>query len=136
GPGVGGGRLTFVDQGQLKGLTPSGTVRTLGPVAGYSAGPAVVSPDGQHWMWGSSSFSGSSVTSKLMLGSTGSADRVIVQETSEQRHLAPYRWTSAGPTYEDAAIGIGGYILFFGATGPSSRFDVDSGKVTTVLGGT
>ena len=61
---------------------------------------------------------------------------MIVQETSEQRHLAPYRWTSAGPTYEDAAIGIGGYILFFGATGPSSRFDVDSGKVTTVLGGT
>ena len=136
-PGVGGGMLTFVDQGQLKGLTRSGSVETLGSVAGYTAGPVVVSPDGQHWMWGTfSSGSDGTVTSKLMLGSRSSLDRVIEKQTSQQRHLAPYRWTGAGPTYEDAALGIGGYIPFFGATGPSSRFDVDSGKVTTVLGGT
>ena len=30
-PGVGGGMLTFVDGGQLKGLRPSGAVQTFGP---------------------------------------------------------------------------------------------------------
>jgi hypothetical protein len=135
-PGVGGGMLTFVDQGQLKGLTAGGVVETLGPVAGYNGGPVVVSPDGQHWMWGTSSFSNGSTNSKLMLGGRGSPDRVISEETSQQRHFEPYRWTSAGPTYQNAAIGIGGYILFGGATGPSWRFDVDTGKVTSVLAGT
>jgi hypothetical protein len=135
-PEVGGGMLTYVDQNVLKGLTPSGSVETLGPVAGYNGGPAIVSPDGQHWMWGSYAFSNGSVTSKLMLGTRGSPDRVIAQETSQQRHLEPYRWTSAGPVYQDAALGIGGYILFSNVTGPNWRFDVDSGRITTVLGGT
>ena len=80
-PGVGGGMLTFVDQGQLKGLTPSGNVETLGPVAGYNGGPAVVSPDGQRWMWGTTSFANGAETSKLMLGARGSPDRAIAQET-------------------------------------------------------
>ena len=136
-PSVGGGMLTFVDHGQLKGLKPSGSVETLGPLAGYSAGPAVVSPDGQHWMWGTfSSGSDGTVTSKLMLGSRGSADRVIDQEISQQRHLEPFRWTSAGPTYVAAPVGVGGYILFDIGGTPSWRFDPDTGKVTPLLAGT
>src|SRR5947208_2546463 len=94
-------------------------------LAGYTAGRAVVSPDGQHWMWGTSSFGGSSVTSKLMLGSRGAPDRVIDQETSQESHFEPYRWTSAGPTYVAAPVGVGGYILFEIGGSPSWRFDVD-----------
>jgi hypothetical protein len=128
--------LTFVDQSQLKGLTPGGVVETLGPVAGYTGGPVVVSPDGQRWMWGTMSFANGSETSKLMLGGRGSPDRVIAQETSQQRHFEPYRWTSAGPTYQDAVLGLGGYILYGGVSGPSWRFDVNTGDVTSVLAGT
>jgi hypothetical protein len=133
-PGVGGGMLTFVDGGQLRGLTSSGKVEVLGPVAGSSSGP-VVSPDGQHWMWADSSVSGMNITSRLILGSRGSPDRVIAQQTSQERRLAPYRWTSAGPTYVDAPSGIGGYILFAVGGSPSWHFDPDTGHVTSLLAG-
>jgi hypothetical protein len=126
---VGGDMLTFVDQNQLKGLTPSGTVETLGPITGYSGGAVVVSPDGQHWMW--STMSGT--TSRLMLGGRGSPDRVIARETTEQSHLVPYRWTSAGPTYVNIPMGIGGYILFGFGGNPSWRFDAGTGQVTSLL---
>ncbi len=134
--GVGAGMLTFVDRNELKGLTPSNTVETLGPLAGYTAGPVIVSPDGQHWMWSSSSPSGTSTNSKLMLATRGAPDRVVAQETSEQNHLQPLRWTAAGPTYDRIPMGIGGYILFGDSTrGPSYRFDVVTGQVTPVLTG-
>ncbi len=100
--------LTFVDRNVLKGLTPSNTVETLGPLAGYTAGPVIVSPDGQHWMWSSSSPSGTRTNSKLMLATRGAPDRVVAQETSEQNHLQPLRWTATGPTYDRIPTGIGG----------------------------
>ena len=38
----------------------------------------------------------------------------------------PFRWTSAGPTYVNAPLGVGGYILFEIGGAPSWRFDVGS----------
>jgi hypothetical protein len=134
--GVGGGMVTFVEGGALMGLTPAGTVERLGAVTGWTAGPVVVSPDGQRWMWSASSTSASATTSSLMLGGRGAADRVVARLTSQERGLQPFRWGAAGPVYQQAAMGIGGYILFGdAATGPSFRFDAGTGQATTVLGG-
>jgi hypothetical protein len=126
--------LTFVDHGTLKGLTPSGTVETLGSLAG-SADGAVVSPDGQHWMTATLTSDASGVTSQLVLGTRGGADRVVARLTAQDRHLTPFRWTAAGPIYQHAVMGVGGYILFGdGASGSTYRFDAASGQVSTVLG--
>jgi len=130
-PGVGGGMLTYVEDGVLKGLTADGTVAVVGRVTGWAGGPVIVSPDRHHWMWSASS---PPATSRLMLGTKGAPDRLIAELTSEQSGLQPFRWTQAGPTYQRAARGIGGYILFGDvATGPTYRFDVDSGQVKPVL---
>jgi hypothetical protein len=133
--GVGGGMATFVDHGQLKGLTRAGTVASIGPVADWAGGPVVVSPDGGHWMWSASSAS-DPFESALMLGTRGARDRVVARLTSQQSDLQPFRWSDAGPIYQQAARGLGGYILFGdGASGPSFRFDVATGEVTPVLAG-
>ena len=132
--GVGGGLLTFVDHGTLKGLKPSGAVETLGSLAG-SADGAVVSPDGQHWMTATLTSDASGVTSQLVLGTRGGADRVVARLTAQDRHLTPFRWTAGGPIYQHAVMGVGGYILFGdGASGPTYRLDAGSGQVSTVLG--
>jgi len=132
--GVGGGMLTFVDHGTLKGLTPSGTIETLGSIAGSGDG-AEVSPDGQRWMTAHLTSDASGVTSQLVLGTKGGPDRVVATLTAQDRHLAPFRWTAAGPIYQHAVMGIGGYILFGdGASGATYRLDTASGQVSTVLG--
>jgi len=134
-PGLGGGMVTFVDHGVLKGLTRDGTVEALGPIGSTGA---VVSPDAQHWMWSTFSSAGVNATSsRLVMGTRGGPDRVIAQQTAVGQALAPYSWTAAGPIYQSAAMGIGGYILFGDfVRGPTYRFDPATGQVSTVLAGT
>lgn len=136
--GVGGGMLTFVDGGVLKGMTPDGTVLTLGPLTGWNGGRAVVGPDGQHWMWAvySADSASGSTSSKLVLGRAGAPDRVVASQTVVGRTFMPLRWTAVGPTYQSMPMGIGGYILFGdSAMGPSYRFDPDTGRVSPVVDG-
>lgn len=137
--GVGGGMATFVVGDQLKGLRLGGAVETLGRLPGYSAGKVTVSPDGQQWMWSVYSTSGSSASSKLMLGTRGGAERTIAEQTTttEPRILQPYRWGPAGPVYQSSAMGLGGYILFGEfTTGPTWRVDPATGQTATLLDGT
>jgi hypothetical protein len=136
--GVGGDMATFVVGDQLKALRPTGAIETLGRLPGYSAGKVIVSPDGQQWMWSVYSTSGSSVNSKLMLGTRGGADRTIAEQTTttEPRILQPYRWGPAGPVYQSSAMGLGGYILFGEfTTGPTWRVDPATGQTATLLAG-
>jgi hypothetical protein len=129
---VAGGAVTFLDGGTLKALTRDGTVETLGPAGGLP----VVSPDGRQWMWSASSFGADgAVSSRLVLTTRGGPDRVIARQTAVGRSLQPFRWTAAGPTYQSAATGIGGYILFGDtARGAVTSFDPATGQVTTRLG--
>src|SRR5207247_10828434 len=41
--------------------------------------------------------------------------------------LRPFSWTTAGATVEHGAVGIGGYIVFYNATGPTDLIDPASG---------
>jgi hypothetical protein len=135
--GVGGGMATFVVDGELRALRPSGAVETLGRLDGYAGGPVTLSPDGRHWMWSAYTSTGSTVTSRILMGSRGATGRMVAQQTAtaEPRVLMPYRWTAAGAMYQSSAMGLGGYILFGpGATGSSWRFDPDTGAVTDLLG--
>jgi hypothetical protein len=131
--GVGGGMLTFVEDGALLGLTPAGTLERLGQLPGWSGGPVAVAPDGRTWLWSASSGGGGSA---LMLGGRDGTNRVVARLTSRERALQPFRWGAAGPTYQQAATGIGGYILFGdGATGPTFLLDPASGRSTALLDG-
>ena len=133
---VGGGMLTFVDGGVLKGMTPAGAVRTLGPLTGWNGGRVVVGPDGRQWMWAVYSADGASgsTSSKVLLGTAGTPDRVVARQTAVGRTFMPLRWTAGGPTYQSMPMGIGGYILFGdSAMGPSYRFDPDTGQVSPVV---
>jgi hypothetical protein len=136
--GVGGGMATFVADGQLKGLRPGGSVVTLGSLQGFDGTSVTVSPDGQQWLWATTSINGSQVTSKLMLGSKSDPGRTVADLTAgtEPRVLRPYRWEAAGPVYQSSATGLGGYSLFNGTTGPSWRLDPQNGHSTSILDGT
>jgi hypothetical protein len=90
-------------------------------------------------MWSAYSTSGSSVSSKLVLSTRGGTDRTVAHETTttELRVLQPYRWGSAGPIYQNSAMGLGGYILFGEfTTGPTSRVDPATGRTASLLAGT
>ncbi|MDQ6773724.1 MAG: hypothetical protein M3024_12180 [Candidatus Dormibacteraeota bacterium] len=129
--GTGGGVAAFIVNGELEGLHQNGTVEKLGPAAGYSAGPIIVSPDAQQWMWSVWSGSGATVASRVVLGTRNAPDRTVARMTSTTaRVLMPYRWTPGGPVYQSSPLGLGGYILFALSFGPSWRFDSASGKVT------
>jgi hypothetical protein len=136
--GVGGDMATFVADGQLKGLRPNGAVVTLGTLRSFDGTRVTISPDGQQWLWATTSQNGNQLTSKLLLGSKADPERTVAELTAgtEPRVLRPYRWEAAGPVYQSSATGLGGYILFNGTTGPSWRLDPVTGRSTSILDGT
>lgn len=136
--GVGGDMATFVTDGQVKGLRPDGVVITLGTLRNFDGTRVNMSPDGQQWLWATSSWNGDRPTSKLLLGSKSDPERTVAElnSGSEPRVLRPYRWEAAGPVYQSSATGLGGYILFDGTTGPSWRLDPVTGRSAPILDGT
>jgi len=126
-----GSRIFVVEQGGvLKALHRDGSVEDLGNLGTTSLdGSTVASPDGNTWLWGTLD-TGSQGT--VYAGAKGSAPRVIEQSHDPIRAVRPYSWTQRGPSVEHGALGIGGYILFYTATGPIDLLEPVSGKVTPV----
>jgi hypothetical protein len=120
--GAAGSRI-FVRSGTaLKAIHQDGSVEELGDLGG--SGRFVASPDGKRWMWGT--LQGNQ--GQVRLAGDGMSPRVVATSNSgaSARTVAPYTWTPAGAFIVDAAVGIGGYILFDPATGPVKRLDLNN----------
>jgi hypothetical protein len=126
-----GSRIFAIDQsGALTALHRDGSVEDLGNLgAATLVGSLRASPDGNTWLWGAYDTSGQATVS---LGSKGAAARVVEQSHEMTRAVRPFSWAQSGPTVEHGAVGIGGYILFYTATGPVDLVDPVSGTVTAV----
>jgi hypothetical protein len=117
-----GSRIFVVEQdGSLKALHRDGSVEDLGSLGTTLLdGSVVASPDGNTWFWGTTS-NGSHGT--VYAGAKGAAPRVLEQSDETGRAVRPYSWTQRGLAVEHGALGIGGYILFYPATGPIDLVD-------------
>lgn len=117
--------------GKLRGLHRNGSYEDL---ADFGNASVVVtpSPDGTRWLWSTSSFSGSTITSAIHLGGYGLTPRVVETFTGDNRALRPYEWTAVGVFVEHGAVGIGGYIPYLAATGAVDRLDLEKNTATRV----
>jgi hypothetical protein len=123
-----GSRVFVLDKSALTALHRDGTVEDLGTLGSMSpSGSLVASPDGNTWLWSTLDTNGKGT---LYVGSKGASSRVVEQSTETGRSIRPYSWTQRGPAAEHGAMGIGGYILFFTATGPIDIVEPVSGKAT------
>jgi hypothetical protein len=126
-----GSRIFVVEQdGSLKALHRDGSVEDLGSLGTTLLdGSVVASSDGNTWVWGTTS-SGSHGT--VFAGAKGAAPRVLEQSDETGRAVRPYSWTQRGLTIEHGGLGIGGYILFYTATGPIDLVDPVTGTITPI----
>ena len=125
---AGGARIFVVEHGGvLKALHRDGSVEDLASLGVPDPGMIVASPDGKTWLWGTLDTSGKGT---VYAGSKGAAPRPVDQSTEDARAVRPYSWTQRGPAIEHGAVGIGGYILFYTATGPIDLVDPANGRVT------
>ena len=123
-----GARIFVVEHGGvLKALHRDGSVEDLASLGAPDPGVMVVSPDGNTWMWGTLDTNGKGI---VYAGTKGANPRVVEQSTETGRAVRPYSWTQRGPAIEHGALGIGGYILFYTASGPIDLVDPVSGRVT------
>src|SRR2546428_10117026 len=125
---AGGARIFVVEHGGvLKALHRDGSVEDLASLGVPDPGMIVASPDGKTWLWGTLDTSGKGTE---YAGSKGGAPRPVDQSTEDARAVRPYSWTQRGPAVEHGAVGIGGYILFYTATGPIDLVDPANGRGT------
>jgi hypothetical protein len=126
-----GSRIFVLEQGgALTALHRDGSVEDLGSLGTTLLdGSVVASPDGNTWLWGTTS-NGSHGT--VYAGAKGASPRVVEQSDETGRAVRPYSWTQGGAAIEHGGLGIGGYILFYTATGPIDLVDPVSGKITPV----
>jgi len=124
--GAAGSRI-FVRSGTLlKAIHQDGSVEELGDLGG--TGRFAASPDGRHWMWGTSDTN----QGRVHLAGDGMSPRVVAQSSTGARTVAPYTWTAAGAFIVDTPVGIGGYILFDQAFGPVKKLDLTSFSASPV----
>ena len=129
-----GSRIFVVERGgALKALHRDGSVEELGNLASTTPTPIVASPDGNSWLWGTLDTNGKGT---VYAGTKGASPRVVDQSTETARAVRPYSWTQRGPAIEHGAVGIGGYILFYTATGPIDLVDPASASITSLNGTT
>ena len=113
--------------GALKALHRDGSAEELGNLGITAlAGGLVASPDGNTWLWGVLDTNGKGT---VYAGTKGASPRVFDQSTETGRAVRPYSWTRRGPVIEHGALGIGGYILYYTATGPVDLVDPVSAEV-------
>jgi hypothetical protein len=132
-----GAAAAFVDANQLKSLHRDGSVETLATFAGAGGMPIAVAPGGRQWIWSDNALTGSTTRSSIHLSGTDGSDSVVesLTDPTASRALRPYRWDSGGAVIEHGAVGIGGYILYFGATGDVDLLDPASRTVTPLWSG-
>src|SRR6184192_1638321 len=130
-----GSRIFVVEHsGALRALHQDGSAEELGNLGTNALGGAVVaSPDGNTWLWGTLDTNGKGI---VYAGTKGASPRVVDQSTETARAVRPYSWTQRGPAIEHGAVGIGGYILFYTATGPIDLVDPASASITSLNGTT
>jgi len=71
---------------------------------------------------------------QVHLAGDGMSPRLVATSNTgtQGRAVAPYTWTPAGAFIVDAAMGIGGYILFEPATGPVKKLDLTTFSASPV----
>jgi len=126
-----GSRIFAIDpSGALTAFHRDGSVEDLGNLGPSTLnGSLRASPDGNTWLWGTFD---TSFHATVFIAAKGEAPRVVEQSHDMTRAVRPFSWTKGGPTVEHGAVGIGGYILFYTATGPVDLVDPVSGTVTAV----
>ena len=123
-----GSRIFVMEPGALKALHRDGTVEDLNTLdASVQLGTLVASPDGNTWLWASYDNSGQGT---VYVAGKDKAARVVEQSREDARAVRPFSWTQRGPVIEHGAVGIGGYIIYYTATGPVDLVEPVSGKFT------
>jgi hypothetical protein len=131
-PTVGGDRVFYVADGEVRSVDASGTSVNHGKFMDKEPvlSKLVVSPDGKRWAWSIAEIHGTSVTSKVFVAGEGSDNRrILLQKTStEETELTPVLWSPSGLVVVEMPIGIGGLIFFDDLYwGRSSLVDPDTG---------
>jgi hypothetical protein len=116
------------DAGQVTALSRDGHLYDLGTLASSSGAGPLVSPDGRLWIYSTDQWDQATgvIHSKAFLGPLGKPGQVVDSSDEQYRDLRPYSWTAVGPAVEHGAVGIGGYFIFYNATGPVDRVDADA----------
>ena len=96
---------------------------------------AIVSPDGNQWIWAKmiSTSPQGTVHSQIWLSGVGQTPRVVADATETAHALEPRSWNLGNPLISHSAIGVGGYLLFDDYSfGVVDQLDLASGKQTPV----
>ena len=117
-----GGNLVLLrdGQGHVRGLTADGSVRDLGTLPSSTATSPLISPDGKLWLWSADRWDQSTgiYHSIAYLGPVGEQGTAVDSSDEKSRDLRPFSWTARGPVVEHGAVGLGGYFVFYNASGP------------------
>jgi hypothetical protein len=122
---------------ELKAIDSNGNVEDLGslgtcPAACPGLGFAP-SPDGTHWLWGTTDGSRNSFVHEA---GANMPPRIVEQALDGgQTLLRPYVWTQAGAFVQHIGVGLGGYAPFPALFAPADRLDLDRGTATTLPAG-
>jgi hypothetical protein len=141
--GAGGHRvLVYRNDGHVLDLHPDGTTEEVGSGMPTTSAPgqtsvpvkALVSPDGERWIWGQvvATSGNGTVHSQLKVGGIGMAPRVVVDNTEQNRAVQPIRWVLANPLIAHSAVGLGGYTVYDYFAGQAERLDLATGKQAAV----
>jgi hypothetical protein len=123
---------------ELKGIDSNGNVEDLGslgtcPAACPSGLGFAPSPDGTHWLWGTTDGSRNSFVHEA---GANMSPRIVEQALDGgQTLLRPYVWTQAGAFVQHIVVGLGGYAPFPALFAPADRLDLDHGTATTLPAG-
>jgi hypothetical protein len=140
--GAAGSRvLLYRNDGHVLDLHLDGTSEDVGSglPTNTSPGPtdvpvrALVSPDGNRWIWSQIvGTSGSTVTSRIWEGGVGAQPRIAATATEDAHALQPYSWTLTNPLITHGAIGVGGYYVLDPSFGQVAELELATGKQTPV----
>lgn len=128
-----GDRLLVAGGGRLAAIRATGSVDDLGRLVddlpGWLVRGLVASPNGQYWAWSVVTQDPDGVVHvRLDLGSA-TGIRTILARDELRRALQPIAWTTGGLVVADEPVGIGGYVLFRRAFGPTAILDPTTGSL-------
>jgi len=135
---VAGSRLLVAGGGRLRAISRGGAVEDLGALPDDTSldlvRGLVASPDGRRWVWASvRQEPDGTARARIYVAGDGLAPALLSERSEPGRALQPVAWNAAGIVVADEPLGIGGYILFRRAFGPSSLLDVDAHLLRPLL---
>jgi hypothetical protein len=129
-----GGDLVVLrsDGGQISALTRAGVLYDLGTLAGSTSTGPLLSPDGKLWVWSADQWDQSTgiYHSSVSAGPVGKPGAIVERSDDQGRDLRPFNWGARGAVVEHGAVGIGGYFVFYNATGPVDVVDAAAGSAS------